>query len=345
MITIERSRIAAVHSATRAEDLWPVVQSAIELEHSTIPPYLAALFSIKQGFNQGAAEILGSIVGQEMLHMAIACNLLNAIGGSPAIDDPDFIPAYPGRLPMGVHGSFSVGLEKLSRRLVHDVFMTIEEPERPLPIPVGPALLTAAAVVPSFGTIGEFYAAIKTKLAELGPDAFAHPRHPQVTDPRWYPASQLFPVDSVDSASRAIDVIVDQGEGTTTSPFDGSGEVAHYYRFAQIVYARRLVPVGDRWAYAGAPVGVDPAGIWDICPDLKGADLPTASHARVLVDMFNHAYSSLLGCLHRTFNGEPEQLEMALSVMVEIQLVAQKLVSTPIPGTARFAAPTFEYTG
>ena len=120
--------------------------------------------------------------------------------------------------------------------------------------------------------------------------------------------------------------------------------MAHHYRFAQIVDARRLVPAGDRWAYAGAPVGLDPAGVWDICPDPTAADLPPAGHVRVLVDMFNQAYSNLLGCLHRTFNGQPGQLDMALSVMVEMQLVAQKLVSTPVPGTSLFAAPTFEYT-
>ncbi len=93
----------------------------------------------------------------------------------------------------------------------------------------------------------------------------------------------------------------------------------------------------------GAPVGIDPAGVWDLVTDTKAADYPEASQARVLVDMFNAAYSRLLGSLQRAVSGEPEQLAMSLSVMVEMRLVAQKLVATPFPGTTRQAAPTFEW--
>jgi hypothetical protein len=155
----------------------------------------------------------------------------------------------------------------------------------------------------------------------------------------------LFAINSFDTAQQAIEVIVHQGEGAPASPLGDPGEVAHFYRFAQIVYARRLVPVGDGWAYSGDPVGLDPTGVWNLRTDTKAADYPAGSHARVLVDMFNAAYSNLLRCLHRTFNGDPGQLDMALSVMVEMQLTDQKLVSTPFPGTSTFAAPTFEYVG
>ena len=151
----------------------------------------------------------------------------------------------------------------------------------------------------------------------------------QVTDPRWFPTDQLFPIANFDEASQAIDVIVRQGEGTKASPFDESQEIAHYYRFAQIVYARRLVPAPDTgWAYAGEPVGIDPAGVWDICSDPKAADYPEDSQARVLADMFNSAYTNLLGCLHQTFNGQRDLLAMALSVMVEMQLIAEARVHT-----------------
>lgn len=355
MITIERKHVDEVHAATSPADLYPSLQAAIELEHATIPPYLTALFSIKQGHNAEAAEIIGSVVGEEMLHLTIACNVLNAIGGTPRIDDPSFIPSYPGPLPMGVHSSLTVGLEKLSRRLVHDVFMAIEEPETPLDIPDGaPRVATAVAGRPEFATIGQFYAAIKTKLADLEQDAekeqqtiFVGDPGRQVVDSRWYPSAELFAVSDLASALAAIDVIVEQGEGTGTSPLDGQRGIAHYYRFAEIVHGRRLVAVAapPGWAFAGAPVGVDPAGVWDLVTDAKSADYPADSPARVLIDMFNQSYTTLLGSLDRTFNGHPDQLSMALSVMVEMQLTAQKLVSTGLPGTGRFAAPTFEYVG
>lgn len=347
MLTIQPTVIEAVRNASVAADLYPSVQSAIELEHSTIPPYLTALFSIKQGYNLEAAQILGSVVGEEMLHMSIACNLMNAIGGQPDIDNPLFIPSYPGPLPMGVHSSLTVGLEKLTRKLVYDVFMTIEEPETPIDIPVGQAagLQLLATEPPNFATIGEFYAAIKEKLIEFGPGVITGDPALQIADPRWYPLTELFPILSLEDALRGIDIIVEQGEGTQESPMDPAGQVSHYYRFAELVYGRRLIatPTQPGWAYAGAPIPLDPAGVWNICPDAKAIDYPENSQARVLADAFNGSYTRLLGCLHQTFNGRPERLSMALSLMVEMQLTAQKLVGTPVPGTDLYGAPTFEY--
>lgn len=361
MLRIEPSRVQAVHAATNAEQLYPHLQAAIELEHATIPPYLTAYMSIKPGFNATAARIIGSVAHEEMLHMAIACNVLNAIGGSPAIDDPHFIPAYPGPLPMGVHGSLSVGLEKLTRRLVHDTFMTIEEPEQPLDLPVGGPLrarFTAAAAVerPSFATIGDFYTAIIDKLCTLKPPVGRPER--QVSDPRWYPADELFPVTSVDEAVAGLRIIIEQGEGTqaegthddapsssSPSPIDPEGDVAHYYRFAEIVYGHSLVAIPEPpgWSFAGDPVPLHAAGIYDLVADAKACDYPRNSRARVLADEFNASYTRLLASLHRVFNGEPDQLSMALALMVEMRLVGEKLVATRVPGTDAHAAPTFEY--
>lgn len=350
MLTLHPDAVRAVHAATEVSHLHRSVQAAIELEHSTIPPYLTALFSLKQGSNVEAAEIIGSVAGEEMLHMAIACNLMNALGGEPAIDDPSFIPAYPGPLPMGVHASLTVGLEKLTRRQVHDVFMAIEEPEHPMEIPTAEPLESRESPLATtqFATIGDFYTAIKAKLHELHDDGqpviVGDPAR-QVADARWYPADQLFAILDLRDAIRAIDVIVDQGEGTSTSPIDASGEVAHFYRFAEIVHGRRLIAVSrpPGWAYAGDPVPLDPAGVWNLLPDAKAYDYPSDSAVRVLADTFNSAYSNLLRCLHRVFNGAPDQLSTALSAMVEMQLTAQKLVATAVPGTSYFGAPTFEY--
>src|SRR5205823_10442304 len=99
------------------------------LEHSTIPPYLYALYSIKRGFNTAAASIIRSVVIEEMLHLTIAANTLIAIGGSPQLNTRGFIPLYPGHLPMDIHEGLLVGLEPLSRNLLGGVFMVIEEPE------------------------------------------------------------------------------------------------------------------------------------------------------------------------------------------------------------------------
>ena len=64
-------------------EMQTALQYAIELEHATIPPYLTALYSLKRGTNRAIAGLIRGIVIQEMTHMALAANMLNAIGGGP----------------------------------------------------------------------------------------------------------------------------------------------------------------------------------------------------------------------------------------------------------------------
>lgn len=104
------------------------LQMALQIEHATIPPYLTALVSIKPGFNTEVKNIIKTIIRQEMLHMALVANLLNAIGGKPKLFYRDFILRYPSRLPGELHPKLVVPLEKCSIGLIRNVFMKIEEP-------------------------------------------------------------------------------------------------------------------------------------------------------------------------------------------------------------------------
>ena len=355
MLRVRPELVDSIRAAKDVKDLYDHVQAAIELEHATIPIYLTAAYSIKPGRSSQAQQIILSVANQEMLHMTIACNVLNAIGGSPVIDKPGFIPVYPGPLPMNVHEGLTASLQKATRGFVFNTFMTIEEPELPIKLPVKDAQVPAAlellvAKVPaaSYATIGDFYEALKERITKFGEDAFAHPSHPQVVDNTWFPSEQLFPVIDVASARKAIDVIVEQGEGTTTSPLGGlGGEPAHYYRLAQIVYGRMLVPddtVDEGYSYSGLPVPLDPADVWNLYPDAKAVDYDPQSKARTLVDQFNFSYTSLLRALHETFNGSPGTLKAAIGLMFELRLLALTLVGTPLGTTGYMAAPTFEYT-
>ena len=76
--------------------LRDALQTAIRLEHATIPTYLYALYSLTPGTNGEIATLLRSVVVEEMTHMGLACNMLNAIGGAPVIDGPGFLPDLPG---------------------------------------------------------------------------------------------------------------------------------------------------------------------------------------------------------------------------------------------------------
>src|SRR5256885_16837366 len=89
---------------TNIAQLHDALQNAIKLEHATIPPYLTAYYTLT-GVSPSvtyAKRLIRGIVNQEMLHMAFACNILNAVGGAPGISYRGFVPTCPDRLLMRV---------------------------------------------------------------------------------------------------------------------------------------------------------------------------------------------------------------------------------------------------
>jgi hypothetical protein len=55
------------------------------VELSTIPVYLSVWFSMKPGSNPYYAAKFRDIVGQEMVHLNLAANLIMALGGRPEL--------------------------------------------------------------------------------------------------------------------------------------------------------------------------------------------------------------------------------------------------------------------
>ncbi len=330
------------------EDLRYSLQKAIELEHATIPTYLTALYSIKDGTNLEIARLLKSVVVEEMLHMSLACNVLNAIGGHPVINQQSFIPTYPGPLPMGIGSEpgkpFDVPLKKLSKELIREVFMVIEEPEDPLHFKTKVFAISAEAM-PQYKTIGQFYESIKNKIEELGQGIFTGDPSLQVTG--WFASNELFPVTDVASAKRAIDIIITQGEGTRISPLDAEGMPAHYYRYEEIYRGRYLVKDPEEpegFSFSGKPIKFDKDGVWPMGDNPTEQDFPQGSLALRLANQFDYTYTSLLNSLHSTFNGEPKRLDAALGLMFSLKLLAQQLMATPLPGQKYNAGPRFLYS-
>ena len=343
MLRIDRKYVEGVQAATSAEDLHQYVQNAIELEHATIPTYLCAYFTLKLGTNQAVADVIRSIIVQEMLHMTIAANLLIALGGKPQINKPGFIPQYPGPLPMGVGGSLIVPLKQCSIELVHNVFMEIEEPEDPI---VFPSVAAVEEGVPEFRTIGEFYKAVSDKITALGPAAFKGDFSHEVIANQWFDKDELFLIDGPESANNAINIIVEQGEGTTTSPLDPEGAPAHYYRFEEIVRGRKLVKdpsVEQGYSFTGAPVVFDAGEVWNMDSNPKAESYPAGSKSRRRADQFNYSYTMLLNALHLAFNGKPDKLNEAMGVMFELRLLAQQVLQTPVPDKDVQTGLCFQY--
>src|SRR3954463_797430 len=102
--------VAAPLPIATLDDLREHLQWAIELEHATLPPYLCALYSLDPETNPEAIKAVGGVFVEEMLHLALAANLLNAVGGHPRLDTPRMLPPYPRRLP---HGDPSLELSLL----------------------------------------------------------------------------------------------------------------------------------------------------------------------------------------------------------------------------------------
>jgi len=320
------------------DDLRSALQSAIQLEHATIPPYLTAFFTIS-GTSPGAtfaAQTLHDIFMEEMLHMHLACNMLNAIGGHPSINAPDFIPAYPGPLPMGIGsgepGGLSVGIKRYSKATVHDTFMEIEEPENVIDIPVQERLLAAdlvAAAPTTYETIGELYLAIRAAIEAQGESIFTGAAALQVPGPPGYES-----VHDVASATAAINLIITQGEGTPTLPTAPStGELAHYYRFEQLYRGMEIVPNAaepDKYAFdPDKPIVVD--DVADVVqmvdnPMLVQLDPQGDWRAIQLSDEFDATYTRLLNRLHTTFNGQPGEIDGAIALMYELKNSAEELL-------------------
>ena len=88
---------------TNLKDLRAALQLAVGLELSTVPVYLTALYSVEAGRNTDATQTIRSVAMEEMLHMTLAANVLNALGEVPGTGPVDFqhrrnlspIPAYP----------------------------------------------------------------------------------------------------------------------------------------------------------------------------------------------------------------------------------------------------------
>ncbi len=360
---------------TDVHSLGRVLQLAMELEHATVPPYLCALFSIKPGRNRAVAATLRHIVVQEMLHMALLGNLLNAVGGAPLIDKPAFIPRFPGYLPAGVRPEVTVSLRRCSKQHIRDVFMAIEQPERTLEgvPPAPPAVDMREVQITSEGylagayegvvkdvvsgftdaeyhplTIGWFYNHIARAVVDLderSDDLFSGDPSRQLTPEAWPDVpGRLYRITDRASAVLALKEIVTQGEGASlTDPTESRNELAHFFRFQEIVEGRELVRNQGAWVFEGDEIPFDEDGIYPMVDDPDTATLPPGSLARLRSQLFNSVYGDLRRALQKAFNGSPSSLHGAIGLMFSLEIEARKLMQTPLPdGSPLTAGPSFQ---
>jgi hypothetical protein len=288
------------------------LQTAVELEHSTLPLYASAMLSLEVQ-NYVTYNAIRSVLMEEMVHMAIAANMLAAIGGAPRIAGLD--PRYPRHgLPGDAEPDLELVLAPLSIRQLES-FMRLESPQ---------FLLGEQYRGEHYPTIGRFYQAIRAAIkagAEQVRNAFT-PGGPasQVGDDIGFTTFIPAPgADPVKMLCAGIDEILQQGEGTGWSLETDAmyqHEESHYAKFAELRYGRR---------YSGPPPGsVVTSGNVDRCFAGPVIDwpvvvntlaVPSDGYAAVLaadpagadaakeLAVFDAAYTEILADLDQVWNG------------------------------------------
>lgn len=328
---------AQADKAQQREAIIAALNGAVLLEFATIPPYLTALWTIKDE-RHPLANSLRNILQEEMLHLALVCNMLVSIGGEPQISSA--APTYPGKLPLGVHPELIVPLGRFSKRML-EVFIEIERPKDVSPDQaiLQPEEHEGAGDEAEY-TIGQLYGTILASFRQLDPE-FSQDR--QVTGPLAW-----IPILSLEDVEKAIEIIERQGEGSTGKPEERRGYLAHYWRFAEMHRLQRMEKAADgTWSF-GAAIAFDfDADVWPIgdVPEggyqLDAASEPEAHH---LLHQFNIHYSKLLDYLQATWSGPAGQamILMALEEMFELEKYAKPLIRIRRPDGENYS-PDFRY--
>jgi hypothetical protein len=343
------------------EQLRDYLFRGIQLEHATIPVYLTALYSLHPGKNSDASHILRVVVVEEMLHLTLAANVMNAVGGQVDLTAPGFVPSFPGRLPDG-ETDFVVPLQPFSAQAV-ETFLQIERPskapseeQRIVPRSHAHDALGALFTVPGspdqqFYSIGEFYEEIIRGLSKLeeqyrkeGRTIFTGDPSLQVTPEYYYSGGgEIIPVTDMASASRALQLIAEQGEGIGGGIYDSEAELAHYYRFQQLKLGRYYLPGDQPNTPTGPPLAVDWEAAYPVTMNPKIADYPQGSELRTAAVDFNVAYAAFLKMLTRAYSGEPKLLLDSVWEMFRVRDRMNVLIRNPLPGRPGVnAGPTFE---
>src|SRR5690349_6607146 len=168
------------------EELVYLLGQACEIEHGLMCEYLYAQFSLKRGPDEGLTDsqlarvqawekALITVIKQEMLHLALATNILTAIGAAPHFERPNF-PILSRWYPPGVQ----IALVPFGERALRH-FIYLDRPEgmalddaagfaaarHATPLTAGDSGL--AAVPPHWPPVGQLYRGIEAGWRACAP--------------------------------------------------------------------------------------------------------------------------------------------------------------------------------
>jgi hypothetical protein len=321
------------------KELTYLLSLAAELEHGLMCEYLYAAFSLKGTAGPGvrtgqlaAVErwrgLIFDIAGEEMLHWAMVQNLLTAVGSAPYVSRPH-MPHQARGYPPGVQ----VRLLPFGEAALEH-FVYLERPEgmegadaegfEPVGLPLAP--MGAREIIPrgqDFATVGHLYRSIERGLAHLadtmGEDRlFIGPAFQQA-DETAFGWPDLRPITGLAGAGRAIERIVEQGEGAR-----GDWADAHYGRFLAVLGDYRAIREQDPAFEPAYPVAAAAIrAVEGIEPDVYISDPATGGCS----DLFNAVYELLLQMIARYFafgHETPAQRQVLAHTAVSLMLQAIK---------------------
>lgn len=253
-------------------DLYKHLQHAIDLELWTIPLYLTSLYSIKdlkklrpENYPDDAKLIL-SVVVQEMLHLELVCNICNALGYAPKISQPVYdgskgVPfIHPDKLLLPeILKDYKVKPGALNYESLK-LFCVIELPH----LKVEPDW----DKLRSYDSIATLYTALEIGIQKFWNECYVgderntrqkenfNEYHNQ--EDKSHGFSQI--VNSLDSALKAVEAIVAQGEGADsrnvptdyrpiipveTKRIDAGwfkANLSHYHKFRLLLHHHKTLP-------------------------------------------------------------------------------------------------------
>ncbi|KAF9002772.1 ferritin-like-domain-containing protein [Cyathus striatus] len=320
------------------ESLQTHLQKAMAIELATIPLYLFAMYSVKtpQPYVRDPRyyDPIVGVLAEEMLHLSLAGNVLLAVGGTPKLYDPDYVPSYKMLMPKRVPELW-LELKALTKEHLES-FVNVEKREEP----------DAQPEPDEYHTLGQFYDAIIQGLEYLndkGPLFNADTAKYQFAPGLGYQAKVRDAggsviVTNLDTAREALNTIVIQGEGSpgpTKGPFDDPSKLEkdHYDIFLDLMTGPST---WDVYPVRSNPTTV---GYWD-----ESRQIYQVSVA------FDAAYCFLLLTIEKlwTIDNTDSRHKLVLGNMFGIMMgvlapLAKFLVQQEIGDKGEHAAPCFCY--
>jgi CDGSH-type Zn-finger protein/uncharacterized Fe-S cluster protein YjdI len=328
--------------------LFAALNWAAEVEHNLLCLYLYAAVGLKRAPEEGATpaqletierwrRVILGVALEEMNHLTLVSNIIVAIGGSPHFMRPNF-PVSPGWYPADLIielAPFDLSTIEhfiyLERPAAHEVEDGVSFPHREHYVRQAPE----GRLMPhpsDFPTVGSLYRSIRDAVERLSDSLGEDQLFSSSTNRQIGPLDASLPgltlVSDQASAVRALDLIVNQGEGALVE------DNSHFARFRAIHDEYLELLDADPSFTPSRPVARNPVMRLPI-PSEDRVWIRNPLAARYL-DLANTLYAFALGVLVQVFAVENRSVaskralvETSIDVMHAMASVAETLTHLP----------------